>query len=151
MTRSLTRGQLAIVDAIAARLIPSDENGPGAREAKVVRYIERALATEYRGHVVAYSDGLAAVDRHATLTHGRGFVALAPAQQDAVLADLERGATGLPPSSSAFFELLRTHVLEGMFGDPAWGGNADYVGWELLGYAGPRFEWTEAEQRVEDL
>jgi gluconate 2-dehydrogenase gamma chain len=150
LTRNLTESQVATVDAIAARLIPSDETGPGAREAQVVRYIERALSTEYSGHLVAYADGLAAVDRYATLTHGKEFVRLAPEQQDAVLRALERGETGLPPASGAFFELLRRHVLEGMFGDPAWGGNAGYVGWELLGYAGPRSEWTGEEQQIED-
>jgi gluconate 2-dehydrogenase gamma chain len=59
-----------------------------------------------------------------------------------VLSELERGA------DPAFFELVRRHVMEGMFGDPAYGGNRDRAGWELLGYAGPRLVWTEAEQRL---
>jgi gluconate 2-dehydrogenase gamma chain len=142
LRRGLTKGQAAIVEAIVARLIPSDENGPGASEARVGRYIERALAAEYCGHLVTYAEGLAAVDTLATTTYGTGFVHLTPEQQDLLLADL-------PPSSGTFFELLRRHALEGMFGDPSWGGNAGLVGWELLGYAGPRLVWTEEEQRVE--
>ncbi len=83
---------------------------------------------------------------HAPLRAAR-FVELDPPAQDAVLADVEQGRA--PGVAGGFFELLRRHVLEGMFGDPRWGGNADLVGWKLLGYPGPRFEWTEEEQRLD--
>jgi gluconate 2-dehydrogenase gamma chain len=134
VSRGLGELELEIADAILARLIPSDENGPGAREAQVVQYVAR-LAAEDSGVRDAYARGLAAV--------GERFVELAPDEQDAVLDELAR-------SSSAFFELIRRHALEGMFGDPSWGGNAGRVGWELLGYPGPRHEWTEADQQIED-
>ena len=41
---ALTAQEADLLDLIAARLIPSDALGPGAREAKVVRYIDRRLA-----------------------------------------------------------------------------------------------------------
>ena len=47
-----------------------------------------------------------------------------------------------------FFELVRRHLIEGMFGDPRWGGNAEGRGWALVGYPGPRLVWTEADQRL---
>jgi Gluconate 2-dehydrogenase subunit 3 len=41
---TFNRTQLTTLQAMLERLIPSDESGPGAREAKVWRYIDRALA-----------------------------------------------------------------------------------------------------------
>lgn len=142
MTQGLTAEQLALVEAIVARLIPSDENGPGAAEARVGRYIERALAGAYAEQRSDYARGLEEVDRRASAGYGAGFVELAPDEQDAVLSELE---------ASPFFELVRRHALEGMFGDPAHGGNADRIGWKLLGYEGPKLVWTEEEQRLGEL
>ena len=50
---------------------------------------------------------------------------------------------------TAFFELVRAHVLEGMFGDPSYGGNIDHAGWRLLDYPGPRRLWTAREQALD--
>ena len=47
-----------VLDAVVARLIPADEVGPGAREAGVVDYIERALAGDYRECVTGLRGGL---------------------------------------------------------------------------------------------
>ena len=116
---------------MAARLIPADEHGPSATQAGAVVYIERALDGPYAEHAAAYAAGLAALG---------DFAALGADAQDDVLRELE---------GSAFFELVRAHVLEGMFGDPRWGGNADHAGWRLLGYPGPRREWTAEEQALD--
>ena len=151
MKPGLAADQVAILDASAARLIPSDEGGPGAREAEVVRYVLRALEGEYSAHQPAYASGLDAVDDHAKSRFGTGFVGLTPEHQDALLVEVERGqATGFP-ASIAFFELLRQHAMEGMFGDPSWGGNAGLVGWQLLGYPGPRAVWTEEDQQLDTV
>ena len=40
--------------------------------------------------------------------------------------------------NSLFFALLRRNTVEGMFCDPIHGGNADMVGWQLIGFPGPR-------------
>ncbi len=123
----------------SARLIPTDENGPGAREARAARYIDRALGGALASSRDAYRSGLAAMDAHADATKGGPFAGLSARDQDAVLSDMERNAaTGFTPTSAAFFNLLRTHTLQGTFGDPYYGGNADFVGWDLLGYPGLR-------------
>ncbi|HEY2646593.1 MAG TPA: gluconate 2-dehydrogenase subunit 3 family protein, partial [Candidatus Acidoferrales bacterium] len=33
---------------------------------------------------------------------------------------------------------LRQNTIEGMFSDPVHGGNVDMVGWQLVGFPGPR-------------
>ena len=42
--RGVSRAQAADVDAMAAQIIPTDST-PGAREARVVQFIDRALVT----------------------------------------------------------------------------------------------------------
>jgi gluconate 2-dehydrogenase gamma chain len=140
--------QTAVLEAGVARLIPSDESGPGAAEAQVARYITRALAGVYRHHRQTYEDGLEAIDGHARSSFDRPFVELASEHQDIVLADAELGRMPGALASQAFFELLLRHTREGMFSDPRWGGNEEQVGWQLLGYPGPRHAWSEEEQRI---
>lgn len=68
---------------------------------------------------------------------------------DSVLIDVETGAaTGFPGSSAAFFGMLRTHTLQGTFGDPFYGGNANFVGWDLIGYPGVRTNVSADDQRL---
>jgi gluconate 2-dehydrogenase gamma chain len=147
---TLTATEADIADAFLARLIPSDANGPGAREARVLRYVDRALSGELASSRTAYTAGLAATDAHARSKFGAGFASLSASQQDAVLSDLEQNvATGFSPNSRAFFDLVREHALQGMFGDPYHGGNADFIGWDLIGFAGIKVEFSEAEQQLD--
>src|SRR2546423_13264660 len=46
---SLTAAEADTLEAVVARLIPSDANGPGAREARAAHYIDRALGGALRG------------------------------------------------------------------------------------------------------
>jgi gluconate 2-dehydrogenase gamma chain len=143
---ALTAVEADVLEAVCARLIPSDENGPGAAEARAAHYIDHALAGFLAPSRQAYTAGLAAIDRHAVKSHGATFAKLPAADQDAVLRDIEAGkAEGLP---SAFFALVRTHTIQGTFCDPFYGGNANFVGWDLLGYPGVRTVVTEADQRM---
>ena len=50
--------------------------------------------------------------------------------------------------SAQFFELVRSHTWQGTFGDPYYGGNANFVGWDLLGYPGVRTYVSPEEQRL---
>lgn len=137
------------LEAIVARLIPTDSNGPGAAEAAAAHYIDRALGGALASSRPAYAAGLAAVESYARMSKGTPFAALSPADQDAVLTDMERNAApGFTPNSAAFFELLREHTIQGTFCDPYYGGNANYVGWDLIGYPGVRTIVPAEQQRM---
>src|SRR5688572_28490121 len=41
--QNLTAAEADLLEAICARIIPTDANGPGAREARAAHYIDRAL------------------------------------------------------------------------------------------------------------
>jgi gluconate 2-dehydrogenase gamma chain len=151
--RALSAPEADLLDRIAALLIPSDELGPGATEAMAVRYIDRALAGALRDQREAYRVGLAALDRYARQTRGAPFLQLSERRQVSLLIDVETGAAtganvGFQGSSAQFFALVRGHVWQGTFGDPYYGGNANFVGWDLLGYPGVRTYVAPADQRL---
>jgi gluconate 2-dehydrogenase gamma chain len=133
-----TPEQAAEVEAIAARIIPSDDT-PGAREAGVVYFIDRALASFASDSRTLYQDGLADLqDRvRETFPGIEKFSSAAPEQQDAILQALDVDPTApkrpfrTPPKD--FFELVRAHTITGFLVDPVSGGNRGGVGWKLIG------------------
>src|SRR6266478_7995518 len=146
---TLTAAEADILEALCARLIPTDENGPGAAEARAAHYIDRALTGPLRASRDAYAAGLAAVDVYAQAAKGAPFIKLTPRDQDAVLTDMENNtATGFMPNAAAFFNLVRTHTIQGTFCDPYYGGNANFVGWYLIVYPGLRMVVTAEEQSM---
>ena len=91
------------------------------------------------------------LDAYSQSTHGAPFAALPAAQQDAVLTNLQANTVpGFTPDSRTFFNLVREHALQGMFCDPFHGGNANFVGWDLIGYPGVKIgEVLPAEQALD--
>lgn len=146
---NLTAREARTLESIVARLIPADSNGPGALEAGAARYIDRALASALAPSLEAYRAGLAALDDYAREIGGRAFAELEAEVQDRVLDDLEQDvAGGFVGGAASFFELVRGHTIEGMFCDPVYGGNRDFVGWELIGYPGVRLAVGSDEQQM---
>lgn len=146
---NLTAAEADVLEAICARIIPSDASGPGAREARAAHFIDRALGGALAASKPAYSAGFAAFDRYCRSSRGQPFLELSERDQDSVLIDVETGAaTGFQGSSAAFFAMVRTHTLQGTFGDPFYGGNANFVGWDLIGYPGVRTEVSPDDQRL---
>lgn len=135
----LSAPDAAILAAVCARIIPTDESGPGAAEARASEYIDRALGGWLAPSRDAYTAGLAAIDNAARVRSGQRFVDLIAAEQDAVLTTVDQ----MP-----FFALVRAHTIQGTFCDPAYGGNANFVGWDLIGYPGVRLNVTAADQRM---
>lgn len=148
---NLTATEADVLDAMVDRLIPSDALGPGAREARAAHYIDRALGGALASSRQAYTAGLSALDRYARASRGKGFLELSPSDKDSVLMDVESGSVtpGIFAGSSAqFFALVLNHTRQGTFGDPYYGGNANFVGWDLLGYPGVRTMVTAADQKA---
>ncbi len=146
---NLTAAEADLLEVICARIIPSDENGPGAREARAAHFIDRALGGALASSKPAYTAGFASFDRYCRSSRGKPFTELSERDQDSVLIDVETGAaTGFQGSSAAFFGMVRTHTLQGTFGDPYYGGNANFVGWDLIGYPGVRTNVSADDQRL---
>ena len=139
--------QAATVAAFAERLMPRGVGLPGATDAGVLSYIDLALAGAYADQQDVYRRGLAQLDAFCRATFKAPFVKLGPSDQDDVILALEQGRAGGfdYPTAPAFFNILRTHTMEGMFADPAYGGNRDFAGWKLVGYPGVQLFYTAAD------
>jgi gluconate 2-dehydrogenase gamma chain len=91
-----------------------------------------------------YRNVLPKIDAHAKSTHGgTAFVDLDPKDQDAILTDLQNGKVDLDLASSpngftsaSFFTMFLQNVTEGLFSDPAYGGNKNLAGWKWIDYPG---------------
>jgi len=167
------------IEAATARLIPSDDVGPGAIEAQVPRYLDRQLAgawgagerlyrsgpwqpgTPSQGYQLPYTPaelfrtalrGIAADLQRA----GRPtFDRLPPLEQDRYLTELQEGRRELEGVPSAvFFETLWAMTVEGYFADPAYGGNADMASWRMIGFPGAYanyYAWVDRHGMKVDL
>jgi gluconate 2-dehydrogenase gamma chain len=164
----LTPAEAAFVEAAVARLIPSDESGPGAVEAGVPLFIDRQLGGEYglgsrwymqgpwakgeftQGYQARmppgplYKAAIREIDGAVTRETGGLFAKLAGTDQDAWLHRLEDGKLELPTvDAKAFFKVLWQNTLEGFWSDPIYGGNIEMVGWKLIGFPGARYDYSD--------
>jgi hypothetical protein len=121
----LSPGDAAQVDAISARILPSDGT-PGAREAGVVYFIDQSLKGFAKEQAPLFAEGLKSLGETVTKKHGSAatFASLTAEQQDALLRDIEK---------TPFFGAIRFATLAGFLALPKYGGNKDYVGWKFIG------------------
>jgi gluconate 2-dehydrogenase gamma chain len=122
----LSAAEAADVEAVASQIIPTDDS-PGAREAGVVHFIDRALATFFSQLAADYRSGLTAFQAavHERHPSARSFATLTSEEQIAYLKEVDQ---------TPFFNMTRLLTLLGMFTLPAYGGNRDGGGWKLLGF-----------------
>jgi gluconate 2-dehydrogenase gamma chain len=167
--RYFAREEWAFLQAACGRLIPADQNGPGAVEMGVPEFIDREMdgafghaATWYMQEPFAsaepelgyqspltprevYRTGIAAVDVHCRKMYGNKSFAELPAEtQDTVLTDLENGALDLAKlSGKTFFSFLLQNTKEGYLADPVHGGNRNMESWKMIGFPGARADFID--------
>jgi gluconate 2-dehydrogenase gamma chain len=145
---ALSPAQLRTLEAFVDRLIPKDDLGPGATECGVAVYINRSLGDYLSPEKAAFIAGLEATDAFARRTEDRAFADLSADKQDALLTAMDNGTAAGFPDARAFFGRVRRLALEGMFGDPSYGGNRNYAGWDLIRYPGPRLAVSPDDQKM---
>jgi len=157
------------VEAIADRIIPSDPQTPGGRDAGCAVFLDRQLAGPYgrqeglytappfrsgakqqgpqseAGPAQKYRQGLAALDRLCKSKYaGKAFADLGEGDQDNVLKGLESGDLKLEGADGkAFFEQAIKDIQMGFFADPIYGGNRDMIGWKMIGFPGARYNYLD--------
>jgi gluconate 2-dehydrogenase gamma chain len=142
----LTPEEAQELEAVAAQIIPTDET-PGAREAGVIYFMDRALGTFGGQFLQPIRSGLPDLRKAAQAKNAgaRGFAELAPDQQVDVLRSIEQ---------TPFFGAVRFLTIAGMFSDPSYGGNRNRVGWQLIKFDGghahqPPFGYYDANPSQE--
>jgi hypothetical protein len=137
----LTTEQARQVEAIASQIIPTDDT-PGAKEAGVVYFIDRALKTFASESKPAYEQGIVSVNELTKKKYPgtKTFADATLEQQEAVMVELtsekgkiEGGRRFGPDREGDFFDTIRMHTIMGFLVDPSAGGNRDYAGWKVVG------------------
>lgn len=158
--------EAAFIRSATARLIPGDEASPGAEQADVTNFIDKALAGGWGAGERSYLSGpwlqgasqfgyqlrftpaelyrtaLRAIDRDLSAA-GTPFETMSAEDQDAYLSQLENGVDldGVP--SNIFFDMLLENTIEGYLSDPKYGGNRNMVGWKAIGFPGAFASWYD--------
>lgn len=123
--RILSHGEAADIEAIAARILPSDDT-PGAVEAGVIHFIDAAFADLQSDWLEPFRSGLNELREKSRMEHGTASLAgLSDEVLDSLLGEIE---------DSDFFLDVRFLTLAGMFSNPSYGGNRGEVGWALIGF-----------------
>jgi hypothetical protein len=145
---ALSPAQMKTLEAFIDRLIPKDELGPSGVEAGAQIYIDRVLAGPNANEKQAFVEGLAALDDFAKRTQGAPMAELSAEKRDAVLTAMDAGQAQGWANARQWFNRARRLAIEGMFGDPFYGGNKNFAGWDLIRYPGPRPAVSPDEQRM---
>lgn len=139
---TLTADEAAQLSAMVERIMPTTDT-PGAKEAGVIYFIDKALGMWEKEALPVARAGLADLKlRVGKRSKGAtSFALLPPADQDAVLQEIEAGD---------FFKGIRFVTMVGMFAEPSYGGNRNQIGWKLLGFYhrptySPPFGYYDAE------
>ncbi|MET0331138.1 MAG: gluconate 2-dehydrogenase subunit 3 family protein [Dyella sp.] len=180
LPRYFTAPEWAFVQAAVDRLIPSNQDGPGALELGVPEFLDREMNAAYGHGGFWYMQGpfvpdsapqfgyqlrftprelyrvaIAAVDKWCQSNHGKPFAQLDGATQDAVLGMLEKGKIALEELPAAtFFSHLLQNTKEGYLADPMYGGNKNMGSWKMIGFPGARADfadWSEQPGKVYPL
>ena len=111
--------------AVIERIIPSDD-GPGAKEAGALYFIDGGLATFAKDQRPIFRDGLADLTKRvqSSFPAVRRFSALTAPQQDQLLTSMEE---------TPFFRAMRFATIAGVLCLPQYGGNRGFVGWKAIG------------------
>ena len=129
----LTPEQAEDLEAVSAQIIPSDDALPGAREARVIVFLDRALNSHASGQRESLLKGLSELNTKVAegATGATRFSALTNDQQVKLLHEVE---------DTPFFGQMQFLTVVGTFAHPNWGGNFEGAGYRILGFE-PRFLW----------
>ena len=135
--RDATTAFVPVLVAIADRLVPSDETGPGAKEANVGAFFTRVFADQRLSTVhPLLKRGCAFVMKVAQSEQKMAFVDLDAAARDGIigrLVDNQMRPDGF--SGPLFVRMVMALTLEGLLGDPRHGGNEGGIGWRTMGFS----------------
>jgi gluconate 2-dehydrogenase gamma chain len=164
-----TNAEWTFINAAVGRLIPSEGAGPGGVDAGVPEFIDRQMELPYGhgayfylkgpflgsspptlGYQLRYTPreiyrlGIAAANSATQKSHGKDFSQFSAAEQDRLLAAMEKGEADFATlPATVFFAQLLTNTKEGYFSDPLYGGNRGMAAWKWIGFPGARADFTD--------
>jgi gluconate 2-dehydrogenase gamma chain len=157
----LTVPEAAFVEAFVDVLVPADELTPSGTDLGLATFIDRQLAGAWgkgdrlyqqgpwakgapgQGYQLPltpaefFRAGIAAANKHCKDEYGKEFDRLPAADKQRVLENLDKSMINLDHiSGKQFFDVAYQATIEGLFGDPIYGGNKNKAAWKMIGYPG---------------
>jgi len=122
---TLSAAEAADIDAIANQVVPGGTS-PGARDARVIFFIDNALGSFFAAQLPSFLQGLAEFKSAYAARFGadKPFASAPDAQQVAWLEAVDK---------TPFFTAVRRLTVLGLIALPKYGGNHDNIGWKLMG------------------
>jgi gluconate 2-dehydrogenase gamma chain len=113
--RFFSKEEVGLVEALSEIIIPTDSHSPGAREARVVEFIDWMVFHGSPDVQAQWKDGLALVDAEGRRLHDRSFVLCSPEQQDGVVASMAQNESSPTTPIERFFRMLKLSVVNGYY------------------------------------
>jgi gluconate 2-dehydrogenase gamma chain len=147
---------------VADAIIPESETNPSATSVGVLKFIENVLNDKvpswnffkkvksspnkgiYARFIPYYKKLLIRLDSAAQTKFGLDFYNLTPEDREGLLKEFSSSSQGQAgakilgvksvdqASDSDLFSLVRSHIFEGYFAEPKYGGNKNYAAWEAV-------------------
>lgn len=159
----------SFIEALVDHMVPADKLSPSGTGLGIHVFIDRALAGSWgqgerlyrqgpwkrgvpsQGYQLPltpaelFRAGIEATNAYCRKTYSLTFDRLPPDRKEEVLAGLAAGKLPLGSSlpSNVFFDAVYQTVMEGMFSDPIYGGNANKAGWKMVGFPGVAASYTK--------
>ena len=107
--------QIELLDSLTELILPSDDRSPGAKAAKVARYMDVIVSDGSPRAQESWRSGLDAVSGLARSRFQRRFVECDPAQQDEIVADISRNEGSPGSEAERFFILVKRATIDGYY------------------------------------
>ncbi|ROS05630.1 gluconate 2-dehydrogenase gamma chain [Sinobacterium caligoides] len=138
------------LDSVQQQLLPSDGNGPGARELNALSYLyavteQPQLDADSKQFIF---DGVGWLNDLAKQHHQRPFSQLNDQQQRQLIDTVNRSQAG-----QNWLANQLNYLFEALLSSPVYGGNVDQQGWRWLQHSGgfpqpdPAHTWYQLERR----
>ena len=100
---------------LSERIIPADDNSPGAKEAKVSEYIDSVLSIADEPKKKEWRDGLAAINKMSRDKFSKDFADASEAQQIELLTAISKNEKSPQTPEERFFKTVKNATIDGYY------------------------------------
>jgi hypothetical protein len=110
-----TEDENKTVIEMSERIIPADENSPGAKEAKVNEYIDLIVSVSPDEVKKNWREGLAAVNKKSQDMFGRDFSSATEEEQIRLLTEISKNERAPQTVEERFFRTIKNATIDGYY------------------------------------
>ena len=110
-----SNSQLRMLEVLTEVILPDDDHSPGAKAAKVARYIDVTVADGTRQVQQDWRMGLKVVARLTKKRFKNDFVDCDDSQQDAIVAEMSRNEDNPSNELEGFFAVVKRATVDGYY------------------------------------